>query len=264
MGTKRSRLGADPLSWILEDEGSSRTGPLPRPRPVDSSQTDILEIRDRPLSQVVGNYLSCPVCCTVVRDTDGEERADCPCCENKLTGGTFFFKRPVHSLVDLIQTAFHLGRTVTQDNPPLGAVSGFDQTVACLLFFTRLGDVTLDQLLRAILRSQHLPPHIGKRLLTDHPDYRSRIGKLFPTLTGETWRASIETLASERGLEYVETVVFRQRASTMTDAFLQLGELPENGHEIGATCVLRIVPLLDLHAALHNRFVLRRPRDDRA
>ena len=75
MGTKRSRLGTDPLSWILDDEGSSRTGPRPRPRPVDSSQTDTLEVRDRPLSQVVGNYLACPVCCTIVRDAEGRVTA---------------------------------------------------------------------------------------------------------------------------------------------------------------------------------------------
>ncbi len=255
MGTKRSRMGMDPLSWILDDEKSTRTGPRPRPRPVDSSHTDILEIRDRPLSQVVANYLACPVCGTAVRDTGEDARPDCPSCDNNLAEGRFFFKRPIHTLVDLIQTAFSLERTLPGEGGSPGVFSNFDQTVACLLFFTRLSDVAIDHLLRGILRSQNLPPHVCKRLLSDHADYHSRVGRLFPTLTGKTWRGAIETLASEGGLEYVETAIFRQRAATTLEAFLQLGELPENGHEVSATCVLRISPLLDLHANLHNRFV---------
>lgn len=255
MGTKRSRMGMDPLSWILDNEKSASTGPRPRPRPVDSSHTDILEIRDKPLSQVVANYLACPACGGAVRDTEEESRPDCPLCDSDLTEGRFFFKRPIHTLVDLIQAAFQLERSQPVKHSPPGTFSNFDQTVACLLFFTRLSDVAIEHLLRGILRSQNLPPHVCKRLLTDHADYHSRVGRLFPTLTGKTWRGSIETLASERGLEYVETAIFRQRAASILESFLQLGELPENRQEVSATCVLKISPLLDLHANLHNRFV---------
>ena len=255
MDTKRSRLGMDPLSWILDDEGSSRMGPRPRPRPVDTTHSDILELRDKPLSRVVANYLSCVACGAAVRDTDGEKRPSCPRCQKEVTEAAFFFKRPIHSLVDLTQTAFHLGRAQTGEKIPVSAVSGLDQAIACLLFFTRLGDAALDQLIRSILRAQRLPPHICKRLLADHTDYRSRIGKLFPSLTGKSWRGSVEELAGT-GEEYIETLVFRQRASTVLEAFFQLGEPPEKRDELSATCVLRVGPLLQLHAEIHNVFVV--------
>ena len=80
MATKRSGMGTDPLSWILEPSDSTPVDTPPKTRPREHQHVDILEVRDTPLSLAVADYFLCTACSTVVRDHAHDQDQDRPLC----------------------------------------------------------------------------------------------------------------------------------------------------------------------------------------
>ncbi len=254
MATKRSGMGTDPLSWILEPGDSTRVDTPPKTPPREHEHVDILEIRDTPLSLSVADYFLCTICATVVRDHGHDQDQDqdwplCPHCGKPINEAPYYFKKPVHTIIDLMQAAYHW------HDGNVSRTSPHDQRVALVIFFCQLADLSFDHFLRRLMFALRLPPHVAKRLLADHADFHARVARLFPALTGADWRPTVEALASQSSVDYVSALTFRRKAVTLKNSFLGTGDSSTIDAEAAKTCMLRIAPLLDLHVALHNRFV---------
>ncbi len=259
MPTRRQRLGTDPLSWIVEN-GDTQLRPAAekahakREHLESPKLPDVLSVNDRPLSPLLADYFLCRRCGTVGRggDPSGNE---CPGCEGSAADAGFYFKKPVHTVIDLMQDTYQstslTARGPTADIPQLD----LQQSLTILLLFCQLFEIAQEHVLRHIMTASRIPGHIANRLLADNRDPRRRAVKIFPTVTGETWRKAIDELTVERCVDYVDVVRFLKKTVDARDTLAVASDLSVFDDEMGKACMLRIDPLLDLHAALHNRYV---------
>ncbi|UCH84919.1 MAG: hypothetical protein JSW50_04315 [Candidatus Latescibacterota bacterium] len=261
MPTNRRRMGTDPLTWIMED-GKTDDPPVtdkPQAKTSDEGQRDafdVLRVRAQPLSRLLADYFICSHCLTVARTDDhtGDE-PQCPGCQRDTAGAGFYFTKPVHVIIDLMQDTYQstslTARGPTADIPQLD----LGHSLALLLFFCQLFEVVQEHVLRQIMSATGIPQHAADRILADNRDPRRRVGKIFPTVTGESWRRAIEALAADRNVDYIDTLRFLKRSIDLRDAFAVTADLTPVDDELGKACILRIDPLLDLYVSIHNRYV---------
>ena len=268
MPTKRRRMGTDPLTWIVENGEPDLQSGLADPRrdnaEADTADTreaaasvpDVLCVHDEPLSRLLADYFICNRCGTVGHGRDQTNPTPrCTRCDDAATGAGFYFKKPVHAVIDLMQDTYQstvvTARGGAPDIPQLGRTS----SLALVLFFCQLFEIVQEHVLRHIMSASRIPDHAANRLLADNRDPRSRIVKIFATVTGERWRTAIDDLTNKRRIDHVDTVRFLKRCIDLRDVLAVTPDLGAIDDEMGKACMLRIDSLLDLFVALHNRYV---------
>ncbi|UCG53034.1 MAG: hypothetical protein JSW58_05625 [Candidatus Latescibacterota bacterium] len=255
MPTRRRRMGTDPLTWVAEDGVSEISSDTPAPPSPVFEEVDVLRLRDRPLSQFIADYFICRRCGTVGR---GAEHAtgdiECPGCRQSLHEASYYFRRPVHAVVDLLQNTYQGSLSNDpnrQDKPHREVEVGF----SVLVLFCELFKIVQEHFLRHVMAGLRIPPNVSGRLFADNRDPRHRAGKLFPTLTGESWSDAVDKISARSGIDYVETARFVKKCLDTRDAFAHASDLSIIGEDAASGCMLRIEQLLELHVALHNRYV---------
>ena len=135
MSPRRSPLGMDPLGWITD----SREKPaLPRVSPGKAEQAPgrVLEIVDTPLSALLADFFLCRNCGAVGRE--GEEKSDhfaCPNCQIPISEAPYYFKRPVHTLIDMMQETYHRKDDRPSKQEDTETLPRFDQQISVVIFF---------------------------------------------------------------------------------------------------------------------------------
>jgi hypothetical protein len=261
-------MGTDPLTWIAEN-GKADLQPAPevpdkdteekKPTKQESSARsapDVLRVHDQPLSRLLADYYVCSHCGMVGGGQDRSVRSRrCSSCQGDIAGARFFFKKPVHVIIDLMQDTYQstsmTARGPSADIPQLD----LGHSLALLLFFCQLFEIVQEHVLRQIMSASRIPEHVANRLLNDNRDPRRRVVKIFPTVTGESWRTAIDALVAKRQIDYVDTIRFLKRAIDLRDTFAVTPDLASIDDDLGKACMLRIHPLLGLYVALHNRYV---------
>jgi hypothetical protein len=215
---------------------------------------DITEVTTQPLSTLVADFFVCGDCGIVDRD---EERClkgrPCSACGDPSRGGHSYWGIRVDALIDLIQEAYH--RPDPPDRGPLLNAAVASQKLAVVIFFCTLGEVLLDHFLVECMLALQIPPQVRERLLEDSLSARQRVDRLFPTLTGTTWRKAVSSLDQGSSLGYSATVVFYLGVMEHRNTLLHSGSVWAVRPEVPEECLRRIPPLLNLFGVLHNTFV---------
>jgi len=223
--------------------------------------SDILEIRDQPLSTLLSFFMICPSCQIVDRD---DERIavgyPCPNCGNPSSGGRNFFPySSVHSLIDLMQDFFHLRRTYDDESGPSGTRRQGNHRLAVVIAFCTLGEVLLQHFLENLMTKMELPQNIQERLLDDNLYAQQRIQRLFPSLTGTKWSKTVEKLNKKVELDYIEAVEFYKVAVEKRNYFLHRGNQWAIPQDMPEKCLRQIWSLVNLFVSLHNEFIAQTP-----
>jgi len=184
-----------------------------------------------------------------------EESLTCPHCGKEMTEGPFYFKRPVHSLIDLMQSAYHLETLSSGDGRIVSFTSKLDQCVAVLMSFCQLTDVVFEQFLIQLMMGLRLPPNVAKRLLADHETFNKRAIQLLPSLTGRDLQTIVDSFRVESGVDYLEALTFGRKAKRRKKSFMRTGDSTGIDSDLARSCILHTSPVLELFSALHNLFI---------
>ncbi len=215
---------------------------------------DVTDVTTQPLSTLVADFFVCNCCGIVDRD---EERClkgrPCSACGDPSRGGHSYWGMRVDALIDLIQEAYH--RPESPDWAPWLNAAVASHRLAVVIFFCTLGEVLLDHLLIECMLALKIPPKVRDRLLEDNLSAKQRVDRLFPTLTGSSWRKAVSNLDPGSKLAYSATVAFYLDVVEQRNTLLHSGGVWAVQPKMPQECLRRISPLLNLFGALHDAFV---------
>lgn len=82
-----------------------------------------------------------------------------------------------------------------------------------------------------------------------------RVEKLFPSLTGFTWKNTLDILENSSIYNYEETSRFCEDIRKARNEFLHEGNKFAIRQEMSKQCILHIEPLINMFVDLHNKFI---------
>jgi hypothetical protein len=124
--------------------------------------------------------------------------------------------------------------------------------LAILVFFCTLGEILLQQFLERCMLRLNLPTQIQKRLLQDNLFPPQRIERLFPILTGASWKQAVSAASKHAETNFQSTVIFYKEASEGRNLLLHLGNKWAVPTDMARKCFDQIAPLIKLFVELHN------------
>ncbi len=215
---------------------------------------DIQDIKDQPLHTLLANFFMCEKCRFVDRDTNRFAVGyKCHQCGTPSEGGRLYFPIGALSLIDLMQEFYHLNDSNAKNN----SNQEKNNQLAVVIFFCSLTEVYLQNFLEELMATIGIPIKIQERLLADNLFVRTRVEKLFPTLTGMKWKKALRNLTAkvEVELDYEYTAKFYLRVSNARNKFLHAGNKGAIHKDMPKQCLEQIWPLSCLFASLHNEFI---------
>ena len=218
---------------------------------------DILEIKDQRLNLLVADFYICGYCKIVDRDDKrGIVGHPCSNCGKPSPDGMWYFPVQIHSLINLMQEQYHLQPpTNTQKRYILEAEEVPTHQIAVIILFCTLWEVLIDHFLVNLMSALKLPESVAERLLADHKYRDGRIGKLFPSLTGDKWADIMAELTSQSELDFIETEKFYLRVRDARNEFLHKGNSWAIAAQMPEQCLRNLWPSLSLFVSLHNHYV---------
>ena len=222
---------------------------------------DVTDIKHQSLGLVLADFHICQHCHIIDRDNN-RMMVGHPCsnCGTPSPAGRSYFNLSVHSLINLMQEFYHKDQS-KQDATPRDELFGKVLTkknsrLAVIIFFATLREVLLENLLYDLMIAQELPGNICKRLFSDSFTHKQRLDKLFPSLSGVTWKKAIKNVSAKCELDYIELDNFIEKVVKARNRFLHEGKKWAIKEEMAEECLRRIWPLLNLHVYLHNEYVV--------
>jgi hypothetical protein len=227
---------------------------------------DITEIKHQSLGSVLTDFHICQHCHIVDRDSD-RIMVGHPCsnCGKPSPSGRGYFNLSVHSLINLMQEFFHKDQVEEPSCSDAGLYEVSpkkNSRVAVVVFFVTLREVLLENLLYDLMIAQNLSGNVCKRLFADSPMHKQRLEKLFPSLTGVTWKTALDTVDKTCDLDYIELDSFVRKTVDARNRFLHKGSKYAITEKMAEECLRNIWPLLNLHVYLHNEYVAPYYRED--
>jgi hypothetical protein len=214
-------------------------------------------IRDRPLGEMMDRFYVCPRCRIVDSDHERlEEGHKCTTCGGLSSSGQSYFGTGVFSLITLMQEFYH-----THQEIPDNLGDKQDQWWAeeiklpIIIFFATLRELLLNNLIEELFKARNVQPDICERLLNDSPTHNQRLHKLFKTLTGRTWKASLTVIDKQEKTKFSGLNKFIMDVVNARHKFVHQGNTWHIKDKMAGDCMRNIYDMLLLHVSLHNYFV---------
>ena len=169
-----------------------------------------------------------------------------------------YFPSVISVMVNLIQSAYHGTQpTSRRGHSPesLPDARGEDSRLATVIYFSTFVDLLLEHFLENVADALPIPRGVYERLMSDHMYARVRTEKLFPALTGQTWRQALTRVSKNDGCDYAEVAQFAKEVAQKRNALLHEGDKWAISEELPEQCINRSSQLADLFVALHNEYV---------
>lgn len=212
---------------------------------------DVADIKKQSLSSLVADFQICQHCRIVDRDQARIRYGYmCQTCGTPGAGGHMYFEISVHLLVDLMQEAFQTPSSIESGGPSDSKA----HNVSVVLFFCTLREITLNWLIKHLCSAQEIPYPIVKRLLADNNTHLLRMNNLLPSLVGKKWKILIDEETKASKFDYAELNEFLKKAVGARNKFMHEGKQWGIDRNLAEGCVEHILPLLNFHALLHNRY----------
>jgi hypothetical protein len=125
-----------------------------------------------------------------------------------------------------------------------------------IIFFTTLRELLLNNLIDELFTARRIEADICERVLKDSPTHRQRMDKLFRTLTGEKWQAALRLIDEKEHTDFIRLDKFVIDVVTARNDFVHDGDKWAIKDEMVEDCIGNTYPMLQLHAFLHNYFVV--------
>ncbi|MES2091344.1 MAG: hypothetical protein V4532_15410 [Pseudomonadota bacterium] len=207
------------------------------------------EIDGQPISTIVGAYMECKSCHIIDRDTDRMTRGHiCSTCDVPCDGGRLFYPWSVTTLLDMMQSSFHA------ELPPNSWQDHQQREVSVVLFFCTLREVLLNFFIERVALAQRFPAPVIDRMLKENATYMQRRTRLLPTLTGKKWTEMLEEESAEASLDYLALDRHVHLAAQRRNAFTHEGSQGLIDRPLAEACINQSHALMELYAALHNRY----------
>lgn len=216
---------------------------------------EITKIKSQNLSTLVLGHNICQNCKVVDRDNRRSRVGyNCPICHAPSDGARMYFNLSVHSIINLMQEAYHSGSKAAikrdSENERVGA-----HDVAVILFFCTLRELLLNNLIKELCYAQKIPKLIYDRLLSDNRFHMQRQDQLLPAFIGVKWKQALEGLKKKIPPDYVKLDDFIIKAVRVRNSFMHNGNKWSIPKLMGKECIENIWPLISLYVELHNRYV---------
>ena len=183
----------------------------------------ILDIKSQKLSLVLADFQVCQHCRVVDRDNERLRVGYvCPVCGNPGDGGTMYFELSIHTLINLMQEAFHAASERYDEETEI-RIETDAHNISVVLFFCTLREMLLNHLIIDLCRAQKIPEGVCERLLADNRTHIQRQEKLLPSLVGKKWKELIKEESAPVQLDYVELNKFLEKAVEARNKFMHEG-----------------------------------------
>lgn len=220
------------------------------------SQRDILDITHQRLSTItVAPFQVCRHCRIV--DLDDRRLCGgyvCPVCKVPGDCGMMYFEMSIHTLVNLMQEAFHM-QSKPQDEWFESQIETNSHNISVVLFFCTLREILINNLITELCSAQDINTAIYKRLLSDNSTYTQKQDNLLPSLTGKKWKTLIKEADAHDELDYIELNDFLIKAVKARNRFMHEGKKWDIDRALAEGCMSHIMPLLSFYVSLHNKYV---------
>ena len=219
---------------------------------------DLTRIKDRPLGQLVDNFYICENCRVVDNDHQRVEVGHkCTSCKEPSKRGMSYFSTQVSSLITMMQEFYHTCQVITDEqNEPCNPWWVGNVKLPVIIFFTTLRELLLNNLIDELFNALQIHPNICERLLADSPTHKRRLDKLFKTLTGKKWNTALKQIDHLKRTDFISLDHFIVSVVNARNDFLHNGNLWQIKDSMASDCIENTHSMLELHAYLHNNFVL--------
>lgn len=214
---------------------------------------DVTKIKDRTLSSLLAHHYICRSCQIVDRDGRRSHVGEpCSNCGKPSPGSLFYFPASVLSMLNLIQEQYHLGPSLADEQ---GSSKIPTHHVAIIIFFCTLLEALLNNLLIHIMHENNVPEGVITRLLKDHKNKEGRVGKVFPSITGKKWSATLTELCNERSYDYIAVEKFYNDTADIRNKFIHTGQKWSISLDLPDKCLNNLESTINLFVDLHNKLL---------
>ena len=219
---------------------------------------DVTDIKHKSLGLALDNFYVCQICHIVDNDHDRLEIGHpCSNCGKPSPAGQSYFGLQVYSLLTLKQEFYHSKQIITDETGEAQELEWIGNVkLPVIIFFTTFREVLLKKLLNELFLAMDLPKEINERLLPDSPTHKQRLDKLFKTLTGKKWKNALGMVSKEQNFDFIALSDFVEKIVNARNTFLHTGMKWAIKEEMAKECLNNTYHLLNLYAALHNRYVV--------
>ncbi len=203
---------------------------------------------------LLAGHNECPFCHYVYRQISTKRGIPCPSCKVPIDCQQGYFRLSVDVLIDLMQEYYHLESIFENKKPDKDWMSG-NHKLAVIIFFCSLGEVLLHHFLEALMIAQDIPFAIQDRLFNDNRFLRGRVGKLFPSLTGDKWKTAIGKINNGKEIDYNKTLSLFLKVYNVRNKFLHRGNAFAVPRVMPEECIRHIGPLVGFFVGLHNNYI---------
>jgi hypothetical protein len=207
------------------------------------------EIESQALSTLVCSHFVCQNCGIIDLDFDRSRKGHiCDTCNFVSKSGCLAFHIGFHTLVDLIQEAYHANSITSTNYKPSNS------SVATILFYCTLREKLLNNFIEQHLYALKVPDSIIERLLDDNKLANQKFGELFTSTVGITWNAAIKHISKEADINFADISTQMKTAADLRNKFLHQGHPWSISKDFATSCVNSLGDLVNLFVKLHNTY----------
>lgn len=216
--------------------------------------TDSIQITKQSLSSLICDHQICEHCHIVDRDKGrGRVGHKCPKCGIPSKGGHMYFHLNIHTLINLMQEAYHSEPNKNFVDEYSGGKDSHN--ISIVLFFCTLRESLLDNFIYKLCTAKCLPGGVIDRLLTDNRFHIQKQNNLFPSLTGEKWEEAVDSLNEQHNIDYKSIDKFVKETVKARNKFVHRGSSYGITQELTKDCLDNIWPIINLYVGFHNKYI---------
>lgn len=215
---------------------------------------NITQIKNQKLSSLLCDHRICKFCHVVDRERSRTLYGyKCEICSTPSEGGQLHFNLNIHTLVNLIQEAYHApgnGRSIDTYN------TGRDShNISVVLFFCTLRESLLDGFVINMCVARDIKADIYDRLVSDNRLHSQKQNRLFPSLTGDKWKEAVNKIDANSTVEYGKLDEFVVSAVRERNKFVHEGSKYGMTELLAESCLNNIYNITSFYACLHNKYI---------
>jgi len=213
------------------------------------------DIKHGSLAPTLTMFAICEHCDSVVNGLSMTEHGKpCPVCGVPWQGAHGYFTLSVHTLIELIQQAYHSPahrvRLVDTEDEKTPATR-----LAALVFYCTLGEVLLEHFLTRLMNKQRVPRPLQDQLLQDNLSLNLRRTRLFRAVTGDTWDTALRVLRESDLGDFGQVSALHKKAVDVRNGLLHQGHKWSVPADLPKQCLDNLPALINLFVTLHNHYV---------
>lgn len=216
---------------------------------------DVTEVKSQKLSLLLADFQLCRHCQIVDRDLNRLRVGyECPVCSTPSPGGMMYFGLSIHTLINLMQEAFHAASQIHDELTEI-TIETDAHNISVVLFFCTLREILLNHLIGELCQAHKIPESIHKRLIADNRLHTQKQERLLPSLVGKKWKELIQEQNQQAQIDYEALNDFLQKAVKARNKFTHEGSKWGIDRQLAVGCIRQISPLLNFYVGVHNSYV---------